>query len=281
LPQGLQVLDVSYNKLSALQENLPQGVQKLYVSHNKLTALPANLPQGLLKLSVNDNKVTALPANLPQGLQELYVSYNMLTALPANLPQELQKLDVSLNSLTALPANLPQGLLKLYVSDTKLTALPANLPQGLLKLEVSYNNLTALPANLPQSLKRLVADKTGLSPETLLALMRTNTSITDLDVGEYGFTIESWHELDNEMTNNQNHPARVAKAAATLDLLTRFRFTASATTGELIERDPIPDPVAGQLPQQSIPAELHQVLAEHCPKGVLTVLAGMVDDPGQ
>jgi hypothetical protein len=126
-----------------------------------------------------------------------------------------------------------------------------------------------------------VAFSSGLSPETLLALMRTNTSITDLDVGEYGFTTESWHELDNEMTNNQNHPARVAKAAATLDLLTRFRFTASAKTGELIERDPIPDPVAGQLPQQSIPAELHQVLAEHCAKGVLTVLAGMVDDPGQ
>jgi hypothetical protein len=154
------------------------------------------------------------------------------------------------------------------------------LPQGLQVLDVGGNKLTALPANLPQSLKRLVAFSSDLSPETLLALMRTNTSITDLDVDKYGFTTESWHEPANEITKNQNHPARVAKAAATLDLLTRLGTT-SDQTGELIRRDPIPDPVAGQLPQQSIPAELHQVLAEHCAKGVLTVLAGMVDDPGQ
>jgi hypothetical protein len=220
--------------------------------------------------------VQSADANGQAAHREAEKRINAYLAAP---PKQRKLIELFMLELSTLPL-LPAELIALDVSHNKLTALPANLPQGLQELYVRENNLIALPANLPQSLKRLVANNTGLSPETLLALMRTNTSITDLVVDEYGFTTESWHELANEITNNQNHPARVAKAAATLDLLTRLGTT-SDQTGDLIRRDPIPDPVAGQLPQQSIPAELHQVLAEHCPKGVLAVLGGMVDRADQ
>ena len=280
LPADLLVLSVAFNRLTVLPEHLPQGLQELNVSHNHLTALPEHLPQALQKIYGYSNQLIALPEHLPQGLQMLDVRSNALTALPEHLPQALQRLDVSVNQLTALPKNLPQSLQVLTVFNNKVTAFPEHLPQGLRKLDVTWNNLTALPKHMPQSLEFLSVSGNKLGTETLVSLMRSNTSITKLDVIKLDIDADSRRALDAELVNNMHHPARLLKAAVTLDLLTRFGLTTSDQTGTLIKRDSTPSPVAGGLPGQSIPHELHHVLAANCPKDVLAVLAGMVDELG-
>lgn len=281
LPRGLQALYVRSNQLTVLPEPLLQGLQVLNVSDNALTALPKHLPQGLRALSVGGNGLSALPEHFPQGLEKLYASDNKLSALPEHLPPGLQELDVSYNELTVLPEHLPQGLQELDVGHNQLTALPENLSPGLRKLYVGYNQLTALPKNFPQNLKSLGVADCAFNSKALVALMRSNTSITELDFDQLHIDAGSEQELAAELVNNAEHPARLANAAVTLDLLSRLAFTTSDQTGALIRRDLTPNPVAGRLPEQPIPAELHDVLAENCPKDVLAVLAGMVDGTAQ
>ena len=281
LPAGLRALSVCHSNLSALPERLPSGLRMLNVTWNQLTALPEHLPQGLLALSGGLNKLTVLPKHLPPGLLSLQVPSNRLAALPEYLPPGLQRLHVASNQLTALPEHLPQGLLALEVSRNQLTALPEQLPQGLQMLKVGHNELTVLPEHLPRSLKTLSVSNTRLNAKTLVALMRNNTSITELEVDSLNIDADSKQALDAELVNNREHPARLEKAAVTLDLLTRFGLTTSDQTGTLIKRDSTPSPVADRLPGQSIPHELHHVLSANCPKDVLAVLAGMVDETGQ
>jgi Leucine-rich repeat (LRR) protein len=280
LPRGLQNLDVSQNALTALSEDLPRGLRVLDVSQNALTALPEHLPKDLIALYASDNKLCALPEHLPQGLLQLSVYGNQLAALPEHLPQYLEVLDVS-NNLIALLEHLPPGLQALDVSSNQLTVLPTHLPQCLEKLYVSDNKLISLPKHLPQNLKSFSVMANGFDSTMLLALMRSNTSITELDFDQLHIDADSKQALDAELVNNTKHPARLANAAVTLDLLTRLAFTTSDQTGALIKRDSTPNPVANQLPEQPIPAELLDVLAANCPKDVLAMLAGVVDGTAQ
>jgi Leucine-rich repeat (LRR) protein len=276
LPRGLKSLDASQNALTALPEHLPLGLQHLDVSQNALTALPEDLPEGLIALYASDNKLCVLPEQLPQGLLQLSVYGNQLGALPEHLPQYLEVLDVS-NNLIARLEHLPPGLQALDVSSNQLTVLPTHLPQDLEKLYVSNNKLIALPKHLPQNLKSLSVMANGFDSTMLLALMRSNTSITELDFDQRHIDPDLKQAFDAELVNNTEHPARLANAAVALELLTRLAFTTSDQTGALIKRDSTPNPVADQLPGRPIPAELHDVLAANCPKDVLAMLAGMVD----
>ena len=249
----------------------------LDLSRLKLSTLPP-LPADLEGLDVSWNKLSALPEKLPKGLQKLCVSWcKKLTALPTNLPQGLLDLDAnSCLNLTALPENLPRGLQTLRVGESFLKALPKNLPQGLQELDVwGCRKLTALPKNLPPSLRILKV--TSLYEEALVTLIRTNPFITELRYTEGGLDKTSKSIIEAELEKNRKHPARIPYAAASLDLLTRLAFTTSEQTGDLIGRASTPNPLAGSLPNPSIPAELHDVLAEHCSKDVVAMLAGMVD----
>jgi hypothetical protein len=109
--------------------------------------------------------------------------------------------------------------------------------------------------------------------------MQTNTSITKL-LHDCDDPVLS-QKIEQELVNNRQHAARLANAAVSLDLLTRLAFTTSDQTGSLIHRPATPHPVAGQLPERSIPAELHDVLAANSAKSLLAVLAGMVDSASQ
>ena len=253
---------------------------ELHVVSNSLSSLPKNLPQGLQELDVSCNKLSALPEYLPQGLRKLKVSGNRLIVLPEHLPQGLLELHANETGLSALPKNLPLGLQELDVSCNKLSALPDYLPKGLRKLELGSNKLNALPKNLPQNLKHLSVGGNGFNTQTLLALMRSNTSITNQIIARNDIDADSMQVLQAEQTNNIEHPARLEKAAVTLDLLTRVSLATSDQSGALIKRDSTPSPIANRLPGQPIPAELHDVLAANCPKDLLAVLAGMVDEVG-
>ena len=197
-------------------------------------------------------------------------------------------------------SSLEQGsdpdLKELFALKNELTALPDHLPQALQALEVDGNKLTALPRYLLQNLKSLSVTLTTLKPETLIAFVQSNTSITELEFDRFDTEINtdaydgapsevypdvffdeiSTRTLDSELLHNARR-----KAAVTLDLLTRFGLTTTDQTDTLIKRDSTRNAVSDQLPAQPIPAELHDILAANCPKDVLAVLAGMVDGSPQ
>jgi hypothetical protein len=118
----------------------------------------------------------------------------------------------------------------------------------------------------------LVVNETKLSSAALLTLLQTNTSITSLFFDNNDPV--SGQRLEAELVKNE--ACRRANAAASLDLLTRLAFTADQT-GTLINCASTPNPVPGRLPQASIPAELHDILAANCSNDLLAVLAGMMD----
>lgn len=129
LPSEIVVLDVPFNRVTNLPDELPASLQRLDVSGNQLSSLPA-LPSGLRGLKVNSNRLASLPAVLPAGLQFLGANYNRLLNLPEPLPASLQFLHVSHNQLTSLPVALPAMLEFLDVSQNHLTSLPEDLLTG-------------------------------------------------------------------------------------------------------------------------------------------------------
>ncbi|MEY9590807.1 hypothetical protein ABIA06_003098 [Bradyrhizobium yuanmingense] len=70
LPSEIVVLEVPFNRLSNLPDELPASLQRLDVSGNQLSSLPA-LPSGPRGLDVNSNRLESLSAVLPAGLRFL------------------------------------------------------------------------------------------------------------------------------------------------------------------------------------------------------------------
>ncbi|MBB4365346.1 hypothetical protein GGD65_006412 [Bradyrhizobium sp. CIR18] len=147
LPSEIVVLDVPFNRLTNLPDELPASLQRLNVSGNQLSSLPA-LPSGLRGLDVNSNRLESLPTVLPAGLQFLCANHNRLPNLPEGLPSSLRFLHASHNHLTNLPELLPATLLFLDVSENQLTELPEALPASLEFLDASLNQLTSLSEDL-------------------------------------------------------------------------------------------------------------------------------------
>ena len=274
LPADLKALNASFTKLKALPENLPTYLQYLKAGHTSLSALPQHLPKYLLYLDIEMCcGLTALPEHLPKYLQYLKARYTSLIALPEHLPESLRYLDLETCwGLTTLPENLPDYLQYLSLEAcTNLSALPMYLPKCLQYLNANYTGAT-LPKNLPKFLHTICVDHTKQTPEELLAVVQANTFITTLEHHYYFLRTEIREALENN-----KKARRLPYAAASLDLLTRLAFTTDQT-GTLINRASTPNPVLDQLPEASILAELHDVLAAHCPPDVLTVLAKMAGD---
>ncbi|WP_050421299.1 NEL-type E3 ubiquitin ligase domain-containing protein [Bradyrhizobium tropiciagri] len=147
LPDDIVVLDIPFNRLTSLPDNLPASLRRLNVSANQLTSLPA-LPTELRGLNASSNRLTSLPEVLPAALEFFDLSHNQLLDLPEVLPASLRFLYASHNQLTNLPEVLPATLEYLDVSGNQLTRLPEVLPASLEFLDASQNQLTSLPEDL-------------------------------------------------------------------------------------------------------------------------------------
>jgi hypothetical protein len=106
LPAGLRQILAYNNRLTRLPK-LPDGIEVLNVSWNQLTSLP-KLPDGIKELNVSRNQLTSLP-KLPDGIKELNVSRNQLTRLP-ELRATLTALVANSNKLTSLPDQIETTL---------------------------------------------------------------------------------------------------------------------------------------------------------------------------
>ncbi|OPY95243.1 hypothetical protein A5906_09315 [Bradyrhizobium sacchari] len=204
LPSEIVVLDVPFNRLTNLPDELPASLQRLDVSGNQLSSLPA-LPSGLRGLDVNSNRLESLPAVLPASLQFLSANHNRLLNLPDPLPASLQFLHVSHNQLTSLPIALPAMLAFLDVSENQLVDLPAALPASLEFLDVSQNHLTSLPEDLLMGFgagATIVLTDNPLSEQVL-----TNLSTVVSAEGYVGPTVHLSHDNESESSETDDEQA--------------------------------------------------------------------------
>lgn len=113
----LQVVDLSYNKISTCPSDLLGCINNLLVlnlSYNRLDTWPAGLHMpALVVLNLSFNKLWQLPSDMGQrmpALQQLYLANNFLKELPDSLAQlELRDLFVSENDLQVVPKVSPSS----------------------------------------------------------------------------------------------------------------------------------------------------------------------------
>lgn len=143
LPSNLEILDVSFNKITILPKVLPDTLKELYCDYNFISELP-KLPPNLRILNCGSNNLTSLP-ELPKNLFSLVFNNNRISTLE-NLPDSLEILKFPYNRI-------------LHID---------NLPSKLLILECSYNNLEYL-GDLPDSLSSLISidNKLNFIPKTV------------------------------------------------------------------------------------------------------------------
>jgi Leucine-rich repeat (LRR) protein len=84
LPRGLVHLDAGTNRLTALPR-LPDSLEMLHVSSNRLEHLPDQLPGSLRMLHADNNILHQLPDTLPANLTEVRLNNNHLTSLPQSI----------------------------------------------------------------------------------------------------------------------------------------------------------------------------------------------------
>ena len=143
---NLRILDVSYNRLTKLSDNLPDSIMYLNCSFNNLNILPNKLPTNLIEFNCSWNfNIINLPKTLPESLTKLICDNNKITKLPEILPSTLTYLNCSYNNLTELP-KLPDGLIYLDIGNNQLkNFIFSQLPFSLTSFNCCSNDLITLP----------------------------------------------------------------------------------------------------------------------------------------
>ncbi len=158
---GIKRLDLSCGLTEFPDEifALADGLEVLNLSGNQLTALPSDLPR-LHKLKVlfcSDNPFTHVPEVLGDCAQLEMVGFkaNRIAHVPAAaLPTRLRWLILSDNQVSDLPAELGDRprLQKLMLAGNRLSSLPVSLGalSNLQLLRIAANRFKRLPEWLPE-----------------------------------------------------------------------------------------------------------------------------------
>ncbi|XP_043910574.1 oligodendrocyte-myelin glycoprotein isoform X2 [Protopterus annectens] len=146
----LRILDISYNLLSSLPENLPKSLWELYAANNNIEivqkddiAYQWNLK--ILDLSNNNIHRITLINNTLSSLQSIRMNGNRLWTVPTNLPNKLIMIDLSNNNLNQiLPSSLDRmlHLENFYLHNNKFSNITTGAFDQLpsLMLITLYNN---------------------------------------------------------------------------------------------------------------------------------------------
>ncbi|XP_045403949.1 podocan isoform X2 [Lemur catta] len=135
----LEELNLSYNRITSQQMHRDafrklRLLRSLDLSGNRLHALQPGLPRNVHVLKVKRNELAALARGALAGmaqLRELYLTGNRLRSRALG-PRAwvdlagLQLLDIAGNQLTEIPEGLPESLEYLYLQNNKISTVPAN-----------------------------------------------------------------------------------------------------------------------------------------------------------
>ncbi|XP_074840092.1 lumican [Carettochelys insculpta] len=157
--KSLKKLHINFNNLTEAVGPLPNTLDDLQLSHNRITRISPNTLEGLVNLTVlhlqNNQLKTDSVSGAFKGLKSLLyldLSFNQLTKLPKGLPHALLMLYFDNNLITNIPDEYFQGLKSLQylrLSHNRLTdaGIPGNVfnISSLVELDLSFNMLKSIP----------------------------------------------------------------------------------------------------------------------------------------
>ena len=153
LPKNLQILNLSFNKLDFIPDNIPKQLVALNVSNNTLKYIP-KLPFSTKVINASHNTLKWFDLELP-NLEKLNLSHNHIYYFRFDrLKDNLQFLDLTGNQLKMIDGDIfPKSLKVLRLGENRIEHIP-ELPEGLVELDVNDNKLKKIP-NYPIELKVL------------------------------------------------------------------------------------------------------------------------------
>lgn len=117
--KNLKILRMPGNEIEEIG-TLPDSLEELWLSNNKLKEIPKNLPNSLKYLDLANNKITEISKNLPNSIEQLCLGNNEIKELIENLPNSLEILDLCDNKINKIITTLPISLKKLYLYDNPI-----------------------------------------------------------------------------------------------------------------------------------------------------------------
>jgi len=167
LPAGLELFNISANRLTALPRTLPPLLSTLDASHNLLEGAAPAIPAALVHLNLEDNRLSGgMPGfDLQQQQQEDQQREGQPGAGGSGAGRRLLQSPVAAGSSSSSPPT--PALRSAYLARNALTSsLPAEwttVPRRLEVLDLSNNRLGGeLPAS-PWALSRLVILDVGVN----------------------------------------------------------------------------------------------------------------------
>jgi len=153
LPKELKVLNLSFNKLDFMSDEVPPGLIALNISNNTIKYIP-KLPETIKVINGSHNTIKGFDQELP-NLEKLNLSYNHIQYFGFDkLKENLKFLDLTGNQLKEIRGNIfPSNLEVLKLKDNKLEKIP-DLPPRLIELDLSENKIKQIDY-YPATLKSL------------------------------------------------------------------------------------------------------------------------------
>jgi len=211
LPQGIQLLDFSYNYIhdDGLPIQWPATIQEVYLTSNSLCNYDNNIvwPAFLKVLCVSKNPLEQMPLALPETLEKLYMDRTHLKHI-TKLPSNLKVFSIENSYLRSLPRELPEVLESLFAQRNFLASsfLPRNWGCSLQILNLEMNKLTEFPKHLPNSLRVLRLNNNNIShipdvlPENLVYLTISNNKVKTVHLSKRKKPLQFVYLTNNQLT---------------------------------------------------------------------------------
>jgi uncharacterized repeat protein (TIGR01451 family) len=151
LPSKIRFLDLSYNQLTSIANNLPDSLIWLMANHNQITNAGLPVFSRVVELvGLDYNLLTGFPvfADSIPAIGTISVAHNQISNIPGPFHYWLWALDIGNNPISTIP--------DIYVSDglfcdsTNISCLPFLNPL-LERLQTEGSNITCIP-NKPANL---------------------------------------------------------------------------------------------------------------------------------
>jgi len=105
LPKKLIRLDLSFNHIKKIPDDLPESLIYLNVSDNNIRRLWC-IPPNLQTLICNNNSIDKLPKEFPNSLRDIKLHNNRITKLPKLIPDSVKSLEIQNNLLFEIPISI-------------------------------------------------------------------------------------------------------------------------------------------------------------------------------